>query len=214
MRGKFAATAIVGVIGVISGCAVQPPTAPTVMALPAPGKSLKAFQQDDLGCQNYAQQQVALQSGGRVGSNPGAAGAVLGTVGGAALGAALGAVAGNAGAGTAIGATTGLLGGTSIGSGQAAEGQFSLQQLYNISYTQCMYSRGDTVRSPPPGYVYSAYPYPYGYPYSYPPLAWAEPPFAFGTGIFFFGHGGHGFHQFHRFDHFHHFGRLGGFHHH
>ena len=47
-----------------------------------------------------------------------------------------------------------------------------MQQRYNVGYTQCMYSRGDSVQSPPGGYPYPAYaygapyyPYPYGYPY-------------------------------------------------
>ncbi|MGA9869354.1 MAG: hypothetical protein WBQ75_23210, partial [Acetobacteraceae bacterium] len=83
------------------------------------------------------------------------------------------AVAGNAGAGAAIGAGTGLVGGTAVGANQGAASQYSLQQQYNIAYTQCMYSRGNSVRSPPPGFTYGAgpaygpypaYPYAVGYP--------------------------------------------------
>ena len=194
MRRRVGLVASAGGIGglmLLGGCAVQPPSGPTVMALPAPGKSLASFQRDDFDCRNYASQQTAYQSGGQTG-NPTANGAVLGTVAGAALGAAFGAVGGNAGAGAAIGAGTGLLGGAAVGNSRAAQGTYSLQQIYNIAYTQCMYSRGDSVRSPPPGYTYSAaypygYAYPYAYPYYYPPVAFAP---AVG-GVFVFGGGRH-----------------------
>ena len=171
--GLMASVCGFGGVLVLGGCAVQPPTGPTVMALPAPGKSLQNFQRDDYDCRNYAGQATAYASQGQAGANPAATGAVLGTLGGAALGAAIGAVAGNAGAGAAIGAGTGLVGGTAVGANQGAASQYSLQQQYNIAYTQCMYSRGNSVRSPPPGFTYGAgpaygpypaYPYAVGYP--------------------------------------------------
>jgi hypothetical protein len=44
-----------------------------------------------------------------------------------------------------------------------------VQQLYNVSYTQCMYAHGNTVQAPPSGYASYPYPYPYpAYPYVYP----------------------------------------------
>lgn len=206
-----------GAIGagfLLAGCAVQPPTAPTVMALPAPGKSLAAFQQDDYTCRNYAQQRTAYVANG---NSPTANGAVLGTLAGAALGAGLGAVAGNAGAGAAIGGATGLLGGASVGSSRAAGSEYSLQQQYNIAYTQCMYAHGDSVRSPPPGYTYGAYGYPayangYGYPYAWGP---GFGPGFWGPDFVWFGGGGWGDHwhgdHWHggRWDH----GHGGGWHH-
>ncbi len=140
----------------LGGCAVQPPSGPTVMALPAPGKNFQTFQRDDYDCRNFAGQQTAYQSQGQAGATPGVTGATLGTLGGAALGAAIGAAAGNAGAGAAIGAGTGLIGGASVGSNSGAASQFSMQQRYNIAYTQCMYSRGNSVQSPPPGYAFGA----------------------------------------------------------
>lgn len=194
--GLLASTGAIGGLMILGGCAVQPPSGPTVMALPSPGKSLEAFQRDDYDCRNYAGQQTAYQSGGGTNGNPTANGAVLGTVAGAALGAAFGAVGGNAGAGAAIGAGTGLLGGAAVGNSRAAQGTYSLQQIYNIAYTQCMYSRGDSVRSPPPGYGYGSgygpagYPYSYPYAYAYPPLAYAPP--VIGGGVVVFGGGGHG----------------------
>lgn len=169
--GLIASLGCVCAAGLLGGCAVQPPTGPTVMALPAPGKSLASFQRDDYDCRNYASQAIAYQVQGATRTNPGATGAALGTLGGAALGAAFGAIGGNAGAGAAIGAGTGLIGGTAVGANRAAASEYSLQQNYNIAYTQCMYARGNSVRSPPPGFPYGyyqppPYPYPIGYPYA------------------------------------------------
>lgn len=177
----------------LAGCAVQPPTAPTVMALPPPGKSLAAFQQDDYTCRNYAQQQTAYMAANANATNPTANGAVLGTLAGAALGAGLGAVAGNAGAGAAIGGATGLLGGAAVGSNRAAGAQYSLQQQYDIAYTQCMYAHGDSVRSPPPGYAYGGG-NPYSYPSAYPYWgAYGYGPGFFAPGIVFAGGWGGGY---------------------
>jgi len=198
MRRRLGVTAsVLGGSVLLAGCAVQPPTGPTVMALPGNGKSLTAFQQDDYACRNYAAQTTAYESSGQVGNTPGVAGATLGTLGGAALGAALGAIGGNAGAGAAIGGGAGLLGGASVGSSRGEASQYSLQQRYNIAYTQCMYSRGDSVQSPPPGYALGApaygypaygYPGPVGYPYYYGP-GFYGPGFV-GTGVFVVGGGG------------------------
>ena len=41
-----------------AGCAVVPPSNPTIMALPAKGKSLNEFQQDDYGCRAYASKAI------------------------------------------------------------------------------------------------------------------------------------------------------------
>jgi hypothetical protein len=206
MRRRLGVIAsVLGGSVLLAGCAVQPPTGPTVMALPGSGKSLTAFQQDDYGCRNYAAQTTAYQSPGQVGATPGTTGAVLGTLGGAALGAALGAVGGNAGAGAAIGGGAGLLGGASIGSQRGEASQYSLQQRYNIAYTQCMYSRGDSVQSPPPGYALGApgygYPAPAAYPYPYWGPGFYGPGFV-STGVFVVGGGGwhggwHGGHHWH-----------------
>lgn len=191
MRRRLGVTAsVLGGSVLLAGCAVQPPTVPTVMALPGSGKSLAAFQQDDFACRNYASQTVAYQSPGQAGATPGVTGAALGTLAGAALGAGLGAVAGNAGTGAAIGGATGLLGGASVGSSRGAASQFSLQQQFNIAYTQCMFSHGNSVQSPPPGYAFGAPAW--GYP-SYGPGFYG--PGFFGpsfvsTGVFVVGGGG------------------------
>lgn len=168
MRRAMRATA--GLLGCgmllsLGACATVPPAGPTVMALPGPGKSFQQFQQEDYQCRVYAQQATAYVNP-QTGTNQALGGAAVGTLLGAAAGAAIGAVAGNAGAGAAIGAGTGLVGGTAVGASNAAATQASLQQQYNVAYTQCMYSHGNSVQSPPP--AYSGYPYPAAYGYGYP----------------------------------------------
>jgi hypothetical protein len=149
----------------LGACAVAPPAGPSVMALPAQGKSFEVFQQDDVACRQYAWQQTGGASPGAAASQSAAGSAVLGTALGAAAGAAIGSVSGAAGAGAAIGGATGLVAGSAIGANNAAAAYGGVQQLYDVSYTQCMYARGNTVQSPPVGYAaypaYPAYPYPY-----------------------------------------------------
>ncbi|HSU05747.1 MAG TPA: hypothetical protein VLI93_09255, partial [Acetobacteraceae bacterium] len=96
------------------------------------------------------------------------------------------------GAGAAIGGATGLLGGSAVGANNAAASEYSLQQRYDIAYTQCMYARGNSVQSPPT--AYAAYPAPgYGYPgYAYPAYApgFYGPSISFGFGGGWGGWGG------------------------
>jgi hypothetical protein len=71
--------------------------------------------------------------------------------------------------GAAIGAATGLVAGTAVGAGNAQVAGGNVQARYDTAYTQCMYSKGNTVQSAPSGYA-SGYGYPgygYGYPYPY-----------------------------------------------
>jgi hypothetical protein len=141
----------------LSACAVPPPPGPSVMALPGQGKDFTAFQQDDGACRQYAWEQTG-------GTSPGVA-ASQSAVGSAAVGTALGA----AGPGAAIGAATGLIAGTAVGTNNAAATYGSVQQAYDVSYTQCMIAHGDTVQAPPVTYASYPYPYPYpAYPYGYP----------------------------------------------
>ncbi|HTJ90340.1 MAG TPA: hypothetical protein VL356_09215 [Acidocella sp.] len=111
---------------------------------------------------------------------------------------------GNAGAGAAVGAsnTNAIAGGA--------------QAQYDVAYTQCMMSKGNTIVTTPPDYGYAypeAYPnyyaYPGGYPYyrGYP--YYAASPYFIGTGPFFFGPRFHG--HFHH-EGFHHEGFHEGFH--
>lgn len=108
---------------------VSAPRGPHVAIMPAPGKSLEVFQQEDQYCRNYASQSLGNSSPADtvVGS------AIVGTVFGAAIGAALG---GRHGAGT--GAATGLMMGTMAGAGAGASEGYSAQRRYDIAYQQCM----------------------------------------------------------------------------
>jgi hypothetical protein len=158
----------------LTGCAVMPPSGPSVVALPPSGKPLAQFQQEDYACRDYAfrsddagaASQSALQSG--VGST------AIGTLGGAAAGALLGAAAGNAGVGAAIGAGAGLLFGGAVGANGAQDSSAGLQARYNAAYAQCMASKGNSISAPPPG-VYSTVP-----AYATPPVVYAPPPIVYG----------------------------------
>ena len=178
---RLASAAALGTALALGACAVAPPTGPTVMALPGKGKSFDTFRQEDASCRQYAEQQIGYMQPAQAANNAAVGSAVVGTALGAAAGAAIGSVSGNMGAGAAIGGAAGLLGGSAIGAGNAQASAGDLQQRYNIAYTQCMYSSGNTVVSRPPGYGYGygggypapAYPYPSPYgPYygpAYPP---------------------------------------------
>jgi hypothetical protein len=56
----------------LGACAVIPPSGPSVMAIPAKGKSLADFQQDDLACRQFASQQIGYGSTGTSTPSPGA----------------------------------------------------------------------------------------------------------------------------------------------
>lgn len=144
----------------LNACAVAPPQGPSVMALPASGKSFEAFQQDDATCRGYAMQQTGGAYPAEAANNSAVGSAVLGTALGAGVGAALGSVGGAVGAGAAVGGAAGLLAGSAIGANNAQAAGGNAQARYDTAYTQCMYSRGNTVQSAPTGYAYS---YPPGY---------------------------------------------------
>jgi uncharacterized protein YcfJ len=191
-------TALIAVL-TVAACSEAPPSGPSVMALPATGKTLESFQQDDATCRGYAAQVVGPVA---TSDNTLGGGALLGTVLGAGVGAALGSVGGAAGAGAAIGGATGLIAGTAIGANNAQAISSNAQTRYDTAYTQCMYSKGHTVQTPPRyaydyGSYYDYFPYGYRYPYAYGPLVL-----------------GFGFDGFHHFHHEHHEFYHGGMHHH
>jgi hypothetical protein len=169
MRRVRSAIGLISVLG-LGACAVQPPQGPSVMALPPQGKSFEVFQADDATCRGYAYQQTGGASSAQAANNSAVGSALVGTALGAGLGAALGSVGGALGAGAAIGGATGLLAGSAIGAGNAQVAGGSVQARYDTAYTQCMYSRGNTVQSAPGGYAggYPAYGPGY-YPYAYGP---------------------------------------------
>ena len=159
---RVAVLLVPGIALVATACAVPPPAGPSVMALPGQGKNFEAFQQDDVACRQYAWQQTGGAAPGAAASQSAVGSAVVGTALGAAAGAAIGAASGAAGAGAAIGAGAGLLAGSAVGANNAAATYGGVQQLYDISYTQCMTAQGNSVQAPP---TYAAYPYP-SYPLS------------------------------------------------
>ena len=176
----------------LAGCVVTPPPGPGVTAYPGRGKTMADFQQDEVVCRQYAQQQTGIPP--QEAANQSAVGsAALGTALGAAAAAAIGAATGNPAAGAAIGAGSGLFLGAASGTNAAAASASSVQRGYDIAYAQCMVAHGNSVQQPqtvmapatapapvvaypgyaypypPPGYVYPSpyyYPYPaYGYGY-------------------------------------------------
>jgi hypothetical protein len=177
MTRGISAIGLVSVLA-LSACAVAPPQGPSVMALPASGKTFDAFQQDDITCRGYASQQTGGASAAQAATDSGVGSAVLGTALGAGVGAALGSVGGAVGAGAAIGGATGLLAGSAIGANNAQASGGNLQARYDTAYTQCMYSRGNSVQSAPTGYAAG-----YGYPGYYPGPYYGYGPAYYGPSV-------------------------------
>ena len=126
--------AVVLVGALLSGCATIP-HGPSVMVLPGSGKNFEQFQADDAVCRQWASQQAGGPPQTALAQGAGT-GAAIGTIAGAGLGAAIGAAAG---------AGVGLLGGTAIGASRADAYGGSVQRRYDMSYTQCMYAKGNQV---------------------------------------------------------------------
>jgi hypothetical protein len=144
MNGVARGSVAVVLAGVLlSGCATVP-HGPSVMVLPGSSKSFEQFQADDAVCRQWASQQVGTTAQ-KASADSTVGGAVIGTVVGAAAGAALGAAAGNPAIGAAAGAGVGLLGGTAIGASRGDAYGGSVQRRYDMSYTQCMYAKGNQV---------------------------------------------------------------------
>jgi hypothetical protein len=141
LAGALPAAVVVALLA--SGCATVP-SGPSVMVMPGTGKSFEQFQTDDAVCRQWAAQQTGTTPG-KAATESTVGGAAIGTVVGAAAGAALGAAAGNPAIGAAAGAGVGLLGGTAIGAGRAEAYGGSVQRRYDMSYTQCMYAKGNQV---------------------------------------------------------------------
>jgi hypothetical protein len=170
----------------VIGCAVVPPSAPSVMALPKQGEDFGVFRAHDASCRDYAASQIGYGAGAERATQDAVGSAAVGTVVGAVAGAALGSLSGNVGAGAAVGAGAGLLAGSAVGANRAQYSAGQLQYMYDTAYTQCMVAHGYTVRRPPPRPVVVAPAYPYGY---YPA------PYPYGYGVTF------GFGPWHRWHH-------------
>jgi hypothetical protein len=161
----------------LGACAIAPPSGPSVMALPAEGKSFEQFQADDATCQQYASGRIGNGTPQQAANESGVASAAVGTTIGAAAGALIGVAAGDPAIGAAIGGGSGLLLSSMIGMSNAYASGVVLQQRYDMAYTQCMVAKGESMplaqndSASYPSHYYRAYPaYPgYSYPgYSYP----------------------------------------------
>ncbi|WP_027803476.1 glycine zipper family protein [Paraburkholderia dilworthii] len=135
-------------LALLGGCAVVPPSGPSVVAMPRSGEPLSQFQQDDYACRDYAFHSSDVAGASQNATTNSVNSAAVGTFGGAAVGALLGAAAGNAGAGAAIGAGSGLLVGGAAGANGAQYSANSLQARYDAAYAQCMTSKGNTIAQP------------------------------------------------------------------
>jgi hypothetical protein len=196
MRGIRFGTAVLAVAA-LAGCAVAPPTGPSVAVMPGQNKPFEVFQADDATCRQYAAQQTGIAPADA--ANQSLMGsAAVGTVLGAAAGAAIGAAAGNPAAGAAIGAGSGAILGTGAGLDAAQYSGATAQYRYDTGYVQCMSAKGNSVPQLPPAQTaYYASPYPYGYaPYPYYPAypyyyaPWYGPRFGVGFGFGFRGRDG------------------------
>ncbi len=125
-----------------AGCATMP-TGPNVRALPAPGKSFDEFRADDATCRQWAAAQVGSPQ--EAANQSTARSALAGTVIGAGIGAAIGSTTADLGSGAAIGAVSGLLLGALVGASHGQEAGWRAQRRYDITYSQCMYSKGNEV---------------------------------------------------------------------
>jgi hypothetical protein len=172
MRRLKVSTAALAPVLLLQAC-TSTPTGPSIAVMPAPGKPFDVFQGEQAYCKQYADGQV--QGSAQSANNKQVGTAIIGTVLGAGLGAAVG-----GGHGAAIGAGAGAVGGTAFGAAPAAQAQYSLQQRYDIAFSQCMYARGNQVPGfqpvgampqgyPPPGAYPGGYPPPGSYPGGYPP---------------------------------------------
>jgi hypothetical protein len=174
----------------LAGCAVRPPTGPTVLAVPPEGKNLVQFQQEEANCRDYAFNQIGITPAQA--ANQSAVGsAAIGTVLGTAAGALLGAAGGSAGTGAAIGAGTGLLAGSAFGANNAQVSGYALQGRYDQAYAQCLASTGNKVQTAAAYATPYAAPYPsyYSYPGSY------YGPYYGGYGPYYGGYYGPGFYR-------------------
>lgn len=148
----------------LAACASHP-MGPTVAVMPAANKPFSVFQDDQIICKNYADQQVAGSA--QAANNSALGSAAIGTLLGAGLGAAIG-----GGRGAAIGAAGGAGAGALYGTSQSSQSNLPIQQRYNIAYEQCMYAKGNQV----PGYARAPSPSSQPPGYAPPPPNYPPPP--------------------------------------
>ena len=149
-------------VGLLLGGCASTPMGPTVPVMPAANKPFEVFEQDQLVCKQFAEQQVGGQA--ESANTKAIGGAAITTLLGAGLGGAIG-----GGQGAGIGAASGALLGTGVGAGASGNTQLPIQQQYDNAYSQCMYSKGNQVPGFQPAVVHAPPPPP-------PPSSGAAPP--------------------------------------
>jgi outer membrane lipoprotein SlyB len=138
---------------------------PTVPVMPGPNKPFDQFAADQQICQGYANSQIAPLTAQA--NNQAVGSALLTTALGAGVGAAVG-----GGRGAAIGAASGAVLGTAVGAQSSSLAGMSIQQQFDIYYSQCMFARGNQVPGFSPN-MYSIPPYPGA---GGPPSGFSGPP--------------------------------------
>ena len=142
----------------LAGCATAP-LGPTVKVMPAPGKPFEVFQQEQNACKSYAFEAIGGQAAVDKANNDAVTTGAVGTLIGTGIGALAGSAGGHVGAGAGIGAAGGLAVGGAAGADQSMRSTAILQKMYNDSYQQCMYAKGNQVpdmeQAPPPPQVYN-----------------------------------------------------------
>ena len=144
------------------GACVTVPSGPSIMSLPGTGKSFDQFRADDFDCRQFASSQVGGTTPNQASAESGVQNAAVGTAVGAAAGALI-----DGSSGATTGAGVGLVFGALAGSGAANASSYTLQQRYDIGYTQCMYAKGHKV--PVSGHFAAANERPAPRRYSTPP---------------------------------------------
>lgn len=174
-----------GGVAVVTACTIPPPSGPTVIAIPPPGKNLAVFQQEDVQCRNYAAATIGALPPGQATSPAAASPASNATA---------------AEPGATIGGAAGYARNIAAGATYAASSAYDVQTRYDIGYTQCIYSSGNAILPMPAGvygdYAFAGEEYPW---YGDPWFEWAGLGFS-GGGIFVFDRNHefhHGFHGFH-----------------
>ncbi len=156
----------VAFLGILAGCA-SVPNGPSVAVMPAPGKAFDLFAAEDRECRLFAQQSIGTSS---------SQAATDSEIKSIAIGTAIGAVAGVLGggnhSGAGSGAAIGMLGGATMGSGEARYSERETQRRYDIAYEQCMYAKGNQLPQASayrPQVIYAQPPAPPAPPPSYYP---------------------------------------------
>jgi hypothetical protein len=137
-RAAFAGAALL-----LSGCA-ETPMGPLVQVMPAPGKTLPAFEVDLNECKAFAQRMTHGQASSA--NHRAIGGALLTTAVGAGGGALVGWTGGDTLGGAASFGAPAASNGLGGAMGASSSAQPGIQVQYDNAFAQCMYARGNQVQ--------------------------------------------------------------------